>query len=238
MEKRYIQLWSVRDELDKDFKGTLEKLAKMGYTGVEFAAGNFGGMEAPELKAFLEGLQLEPLGAHITTPNVADFIAYAKALGLKYIVDPYKVMATKEEALAFAKELNEAGALCRAQGIKFGYHNHAHEFVKAGAGEDTLMDVIITHTNPDDVFIELDCGWVYEAGVDPVWFIDKYAGRFKLIHVKENKEVPAKESPIAWANIVQTAIKQGTAAFVLERENLYADVFTCVAEDCAFLKTL
>ena len=197
MEKRYIQLYSVKEDAEKDFKGTLERLAKMGYTGVEFAMGYYGGYSAEELKAILTELNLEPLSTHIMSDMVIDHLDYAQALGIKYIIDPMATFSTYEEALEFAKKLDHVGAECAKRGIRFGYHNHRHEFLEGKDGY--LLETILLNTNPENVCIELDVGWATCSGVDCPAFIAKYPGRFKLIHVKECSEVAGPEKPVDWS---------------------------------------
>jgi len=192
MKNCYIQLYSLKDETAKDFTGTLEKVAKIGYTGVEFAAGFYGGLTAAELKAKCGKLGLTPLGSHIRCIDVPGQLGYLAELGVRYIIDPMAPMSTKEEALAFAKVLNETGKLCHMQGIIFGYHNHRHEFL---AGEDGyLLETLLKNTDPQYVCFQLDVGWAACAGVDVPAFINKYPGRFKLIHVKECNHAAGAEA--------------------------------------------
>ena len=190
MKNTYVQLWSVREDLEKDYKGVLRQIASIGYSGVEFA-GNYGGLSASALKELMRDLKLEALSAHVTSDNVAAFLDYAVELGLKYIIDPAAGIGNDEEAAAFAKKLNVAGKLCRDAGITFGYHNHRHEFV---AGKDgTLYETLLKNTDPDLVCFQLDVGWSVCAGVDTPALIKKYPGRFKLIHVKECSTVAGPE---------------------------------------------
>jgi len=274
MDKRYIQLYSIKDETAKDFVGSLKRLAEIGYTGVEFA-GNYGGLSAGELKKVLADLGLEPLSAHIKSDQVAANLEYAAELGLKYIIDPMYNMETYEDAAAFAKILNETGKLCKDKGIHFGYHNHRHEFLECKDG--TLMDTLLINTDPDLVCFQLDVGWATCAGCDVPAFIKKYAGRFKMIHVKECSQIAgAEKAPdfgkfpkdengrpqippeiikqwqeqnkwnvttgkgiIDWPVVRDAALAQGAEAFIIEREYDYAgDIFKCVTEDCAYLKSL
>jgi len=241
MEKRYLQLYSIKDETAKDFLGALKRVAQIGYTGVEFA-GNYGGMTAAELKKVLADLNLEPLSAHIKSENVAENLDYCAELGLKFIIDPWADMNCDACATAFVDVLNETGKLCKERGITFGYHNHAHEFA---AGKDgTLMDTLLLGTDPNLVCFQLDVGWVTNAGHDPVAFINKYPGRIKMIHVKEyDKEkgwdVATGKGSVDWSAVKTAALAQGADAFVIEREHDYAgDIFKCVEEDCAYLKGL
>ena len=192
MDKTYVQLWSVRQDLEKDFVGTLKRIADIGYSGLEFA-GNYGGYTAGELKKLLAEMQLAPLSAHITSDNVAGHIDFAAELGLGYIIDPAARIGNYEEAAAFAEKLNTAGKLCKDAGITFGYHNHRHEFMPCKDG--TLMDTMLKNTDPELVCFQLDVGWSACAGMDNVAFIKKYPGRFKLIHVKECSTEAGPEKP-------------------------------------------
>ena len=191
MEKRYIQLFSIREETTRDFIGSLKRLAEIGYTGVEFASGNYGGLEARELKKILNDLNLEPLSTHIMSDHVAGHVDYAVELGLKYIIDPMANLGNYEEAAAFAEKLNATGKICKDNGIFFGYHNHRHEFLESKDG--TIMDTLLLNTAPDLVYFQLDVGWATCAGCNVPAFIRKYAGRFKLIHVKECSTIAGPE---------------------------------------------
>jgi sugar phosphate isomerase/epimerase len=191
MEKRFIQLYSLKDELAKDFIGTLKRVAEIGYTGVEFAGGFYGGMSAAELKKTLSDFKLEALGSHIASAQVPGHLDYASELGVRYIIDPMAPLSNYEEALAFAEKLNDTGKICMERGIVFGYHNHRHEFLEGKDGY--LLETLLLNTNPKWVCFQLDVGWAACAGVDVPVFLRKYAGRFKLIHVKECSTVAGAE---------------------------------------------
>ena len=141
MEKRYIQLYSIKEDTAKDFIGALKRVAEIGYTGVEFAAGNYGGLSAFELKKVLKELNLDPLSTHIMSDHVSGHVDFALELGIKYIIDPMANMGNYEEAAAYAKKLNATGKICKDKGIVFGYHNHRHEFLESKDG--TLMDTLL-----------------------------------------------------------------------------------------------
>jgi len=191
MDKRYIQLYSINQELAKDFVGSLKRVAKAGYTGVEFAGGNYGNLSVAEMKKVLADLNLEPLSTHIRSEAVPAQLDYAAELGVKYMIDPMASMETYDDAAAFAEVLNKTGKLCNERGIIFGYHNHRHEFLECKDG--TLMDTLILNTDPDLVCFQLDVGWATCAGCDVPAFLDKYAGRFQMIHVKECAKVVGPE---------------------------------------------
>jgi len=272
MEKRYIQLYSLKDETAKDFKAALKRVKDIGYTGVEFA-GDFGGLSAAELKAFLKEVGLEALGCHTRSDMIPGMLDYAAELGVKYLIDPMAMINSHEEALEWAAKFNEIGKLCADRGIQFGYHNHRHEFLQGKDGY--LLETILLNTDPNLVCIELDVGWAACSGVDVVPFITKYADRIKLIHLKEcnhvagaepfpdlsqyprdengrpqlPKEVieailaqlkwnaPSGKGIIDWAAVRDAATS--AEGYVVEREFDYAgDIWKCVEEDHAFIKSL
>ena len=191
MDKRYIQLYSLHQELAKDFVGSIKRVAEVGYTGVEFAGGNYGNLSVSEMKKLLAELNLEPLSTHIRSEAVPAQLDYAAELGVKYMIDPMASMETYDDAAAFAEVLNKTGKLCKDRGISFGYHNHRHEFLESKDG--TLMDTLILNTDPDLVSFQLDVGWATCAGCDVPTFLAKYAGRFCMIHVKECAKVVGPE---------------------------------------------
>ncbi|MCL2379073.1 MAG: sugar phosphate isomerase/epimerase [Defluviitaleaceae bacterium] len=191
MDKRYIQLYSLKDETAKDFKKTLQRVKDIGYTGVEFA-GDFGGLSAAELKAFLAEVGLEALGCHVMSPMIPNMLDFAAELGVKYLIDPLAMINTYEDAVSWAEKFNEAGKLCADRGIRFGYHNHRHEFLPGKDGY--LLETVLLNTDPAHVCLQLDVGWAACAGVDPVGFINKHAGRVKLIHLKECSHVAGAEA--------------------------------------------
>ena len=191
LDNRYVQLYSIMEAISKDFIGSLERIAEIGYTGVEFAMGIYGDKSAEELALDLKTIGLEPLSTHITTDLAAEHADYAAALGLKYIIDPMARLDTYEDALNFSERLNEVGRICNEKGVSLGYHNHRHEFMESKDG--TLMDTLIINTDPKYVCFELDVGWATCAGCDVPAFLNKYPGRFKLIHVKECSHVAGPE---------------------------------------------
>jgi sugar phosphate isomerase/epimerase len=194
-EKKVIglQLYTVRDKIQQDLKSTLEKLAKIGYNSVEAAGysvtdGTFYGM-AP--KAFID--LLNSLGMPLTSSHTVfeldsaeKVIADAAASGAKYIIYPYlsdQFRTNLDGWKATAEKFNKMGEIAKKNGIKFGYHNHAFEFVKM---EDQIpYDLLLTQTDPSLVTFEMDLYWVTRGGHNPVDYFKKYPGRFDLWHVKD-----------------------------------------------------
>jgi sugar phosphate isomerase/epimerase len=183
-----VQLWSVKDEIKLDFEGTLDKLAKLGFQGVEFA-GEFGKYKADPagLHAFLrkKGLQCAGAHMHVDQLNDANFKAtteFYKTLGCNRLIISMDARgASKEGSAELAKELSAISAKLGGQGFKLGYHNHEQEML--GDKGQTNWDLLANNT-PKDFILQQDVGWTTYAGKDPVDFVNKYPGRTVTTHYK------------------------------------------------------
>ncbi len=188
-----LQLYTVRDETAKDFIGTMEKVAAMGYAGVEFAG--FGDVPAAKMRAALGRLGLKAAGSHtgldLLRDRLDEVIEYNLEIGNKYVVCPWATYQTKEDYINMAKFLEQTGVKCREKGLQLAYHNHDFEF-NSFDGEYAL-DILYRETSPGNLAAEIDTCWVFYAGVDPVGYIEKYKGRCPLIHLKDLKEKGEKE---------------------------------------------
>jgi len=180
-----IQLYTVREDLKQDFKGVLKALADLGYQGVEFA-GNYGGMKADELGAFLKSLGLACCGIHAPLAQVLDpdseTYAYAKGLRSPFVTTSLAGEVAKDW-LGTIPKVQKAGETARAAGVTFTYHNHAQEFQKIEG--KYALDLLFEKTTPDAVKAQLDTYWIKKGGADPVPYIRKYAGRVPQVHLKD-----------------------------------------------------
>ncbi|NLS78605.1 MAG: sugar phosphate isomerase/epimerase [Chloroflexi bacterium] len=181
-----LQLYTVRDQTAIDYPGTVAKVAKMGYDGVEFA----GRPAGVDLKALVTKLKLKVAGGHEGLPvlqsQLDELIPLYKSLGSKFITLP-SIPGEWREATDFAplfKTLNEIGKKCYDNGLTLCYHNHEFEF-KLKAGDLCFFDALYAGTDPRYLQAQIDTYWVFFAGLDPVDVIKKYAGRCPLIHLKD-----------------------------------------------------
>lgn len=197
MEKIYLQLYSLGESL-RELPAALEKVAAIGYTGVEFAD-NYGGLDGAGLKKLLADVGLEGLSAHVGVEKLPESIELLAAAGIRYAVDPYGHMANRDDALKMADALNKAGERCKQYGITYGYHNHTQEFAQDGG--EYLLDILIANTDPALCMFQLDVGWAATAGVDPIAYINKHAGRIKLVHAKESGKVLGVKPPVDFSKV-------------------------------------
>ncbi|MBB4035336.1 sugar phosphate isomerase/epimerase [Dysgonomonas hofstadii] len=241
-----IQLYSVRDRIgsyvgqtggyQNDYTAILKELAQMGYTSVEAAGyndGKFYGRTPQEFKKDVEAAGLKVLSSHCTKSLTheelvsGDFteslkwwdtaIKAHKEAGMTYIVTPWlDVPATVKDLKTYCDYYNEIGKRCKANGLKYGYHNHAHEFQKV-EDEVVMMDYMIENTNPEYVFIEMDVYWVVIGKNSPVDYFKKYPGRFSVLHIKDHREI-GQSGMVGFDAIFKNAEIAGVKHIVVEVE--------------------
>ena len=183
-----LQVYSVRDELQKDFAGTLKAVGAMGYRAVEFA-GLYG--HAPEeVRDLCKEAGVIPLSAHVPLRELMETpketVAAYKTIGCEYIVIPSLPEEYRPGADGFRKFMEAVkiiGAEAARQGMILQYHNHDFEFVKI-EGEYAL-DVLYRSVGPELLQTQIDTCWVKVAGVDPAEYLKKYAGRMPTVHLKD-----------------------------------------------------
>ncbi len=183
-----LELYTVRDEMQRDFAGTLRRVAQLGYPGVEFAG--YGNLSAQALNSLLAETGLQVAGTHVgldllTGEQLDASINYCRAISCPLMVLPSlpPALRTLDGVRALGPQLNSIGQRCRAQGIDFGYHNHDFEF--ASSEGHTLLEHLLENTDPALVKIEFDMYWAAYAGHDPLALLNSLGERVALIHFKD-----------------------------------------------------
>ena len=183
-----LELYTVRDETQRDFAGTLRSVARMGYKGVEFAG--YGNLTSQEMSALLSETGMQAVSTHLGLQSLQDAqleasIRYCRDIGCPFIVLPWlpHEQRTRESLQELAPQLNAIGQRCQEQGIGFAYHNHDFEFARVDGSY--LLDYLLQATDPSLVKVELDVYWVAYAGVDPVAYLHALGDRVAFIHLKD-----------------------------------------------------
>jgi len=183
-----MQLYTVRTDMEKDFDGTLAKVAAIGYKEVEFA-GYF--KRSPrDVRESLRRHGLTSPAAHVDYPSLAAdklpaVLESAQAIGHQYLVNPWIDESLRKEPDIWkrvAETFNRAGQMSRKAGIQFAYHNHHFEF--APVDGKLPYELLLEQCDPKLVKMELDLCWITAAGKDPLEYFKRYPGRFPLVHVK------------------------------------------------------
>lgn len=240
-----FQMYSVRELIGdpgkyaQNHEATLKALASYGYTAIE--AANYGdgklyGVAPEQFKADIEAAGMKVLSSHVghnlndeelksgkfdgALQWWAQCIDAHKRAGMQYIVNPgVNYPRNLQEAAVICDYLNKVGAMVNAAGMKFGYHNHSHEFGKV---EDKVWyDYMVEHTDADKVFFEMDVYWAVRGQVSPVEYFNRYPGRFSLLHIKDHREV-GQSGMVGFDAIFQNVDKAGMKNMVVELEGCNA----------------
>jgi sugar phosphate isomerase/epimerase len=211
-----IQLFTIPAMVAADFKGTLTKLAAIGYKEIEFFgpyefsaketiegwnkfAGSLGitknafyGYTPTEVKALLKDLGLTTPSVHLDLltmrNNMGPAMEGLSALGTKYVAIPSIVNPDdRSDFNKLADEFSGFGEQMSKYGLTFVYHNHGYEHTPKDG--KVLMDTLLTQTDADKVKFELDIFWMTAAGANPVDYLTKYPGRYKMLHIKDATEM-------------------------------------------------
>lgn len=182
-----IQLYSVRDEMEKDMDAALKAVKEMGYDCVEFAG--FFDKTAEEVKAMLDKYGLEAISVH-QGPDPwlekgQEAIDYLKKIGVKYCAIPWYDGEKLKDPEKFEKAMkifNDFGKALKENGIQLLYHNHDFEFTKVDG--EYVYDKIFKAVPADILRPEMDVCWIHYAGINPCDYIEKYDG-MKLLHLKD-----------------------------------------------------
>lgn len=198
-----IQLYTIRDAMAADVKGTLKKVSDIGYKNLElagYADGKFYGFKPAEFKKIVKDLGMDIISSHSAVESKGITIESAKlmadshaALGVKYCIQPWvnDEDRTIEKYKKMIGDWNKVGKIMKEVGIKFGYHNHNFEF-KTVNGIVPYYDIFMPEMDKDLITMELDLFWASKAGQDPIAMFQKYPGRFELLHFKDmhTKQAP------------------------------------------------
>jgi len=222
-----LQLWTVKTECAKDFPGTIAKVAKMGYAGVEFAG--YYERSAKDVRKMLDDNGLKCCGTHtqlntLTGDNLAKTIEFNKVIGNKYLIVSsldQKTHTTKAAWLETAKVFNELSAKLKPEGMMTGYHAHAWDF-KSIQGE-IPWDIFFSNTSKD-VIMQIDTGNAMQGRADPVAYLKKYPGRAVTIHLKEysakNPKALIGEGDVKWQGVFAACESTGrTQWYIIEEES-------------------
>jgi sugar phosphate isomerase/epimerase len=250
-----LQLWSLREYLPKDLRGSLAKVRALGFREVEGAG--LWGQSAAEMRAALDGAGLRCQSAHMGFERLRDdlpgALVEAKAVGARWVVCPWippkDDAFTRDDALKAAEAFNRFEKAATDAGLRFGYHCHGYDFVPSAEG--TLFDTLAGATNPRVMF-QIDVFHAFHGGADPAKLIDRYNDRVGSLHLKDlNKkfsvkvgaatapaeaDVPVGSGQIDIPAVLRAAKNGGTKLYYLEDES--PDPWGHIPQSVAYLKNL
>lgn len=222
-----LQMYTLRDDTEKDFAGTIRKVAEIGYAAVELAG--HGNLSLHELSSLLADNHLKVAGSHIGLDRLENelpkVIEESLALGNRYVVVPYLAeerRRTAEDYKKVAGILNSLGETLQASGLTLCYHNHDFEFQTLDNGQ-IGEDILLENTEPALVKAEVDTYWVLKGGQDPVAFVQKHTGRVPLMHLKDRDRADGSFAPVGTGDLpldalVAAAPGVGTEYLIVEQD--------------------
>lgn len=256
-----LQLYTVRDAMQADAKGTLAKVAAIGYNSLEGAtytgSEKFYGMDPGSFKKVLKdnGLVMRSCHYRLGEDNsggemkgtiLNDWhkaVDDAAALGIKYMVCAWlspKERLGLDHYKKLAADFNKAAQTCKAAGIQFCYHNHDFEFEKQDGKYP--YDVLLDETDAAMVKMEMDLYWVNKAGQDPIKLFQKHPGRFPLWHLKDMDNTAAHDftevgnGTIDFKKIFAHAGTSGMKYFFVEQDKCPGSPFDSITKSIGYIK--
>ncbi len=222
-----LELYSVRDELAKDVKGTVTAIAKMGYQVVEFYSPYYQWTSdyAREIRNLMDDLGIRCNSTHndyraLTANGLPKAIELNGILGAKYVVMASAQANSADEWKSVADVLSAASGKLQPAGLRAGYHNHQAEFRAVPNGKMPIE--IIAANTPKTVMLQLDVGTCVEVGYDPVKWIEANPGRINCLHLKDwgagqgrGYQCLYGEGDVKWAPVFAAAEKTGGVEYYL-----------------------
>jgi sugar phosphate isomerase/epimerase len=241
-----VQLYTVRDVLQRDFEGTLARIARIGYQEVELAG--YMGRTAAQVRDAVRRAGLSAPSAHVPLAALGEgwdrVLDDARTVGHRYVVIPWLDEKDRPNLDAYrriAERLNRAGEAAARAGLRLAYHNHDFEFAPM---ENRLpYDVLLESTDPGQVSFELDLYWITKGGQDPLAYFARWPGRFRMVHVKDSAGPPEHRmadvgaGTIDWGRIFKHRKEAGIEHCFVERDDP-PDPFASVAASYAYLHDL
>jgi sugar phosphate isomerase/epimerase len=235
---RGIQLYMVKEDMERDPIGTLKQLGAWGYTQIESYGSNkgiFWGKTNTEFKKIAAGFGLTLVSTHYNPGTLDEFdklAAQCEEIGMKYLICPWLGPQKSIETFkTFADDFNSRGNICRKYGLRFGYHPHDYPY-KPVEGQ-LPIDVLLAETNPETVDFQMDVYYAVTEGADPYAYMKKHKGRFKLAHMRDvlKKRLPAGnkdesacdlgEGIIDFKKFITTGQDTGMRYFFVEQSRFY-----------------
>ena len=224
-----LMLYTVREDCARDFEGTVRAVAALGFEGVEVF--DLHGHSAEEVHGWLDELGLAAIGRHALLEaiesSLPELAEEARVLGWRRLsvawIDPAKLDDPELPA-----RLGRAAVAAAEHGLELGYHNHDAELRPLASGE-LFLDLV-----PPELFLEVDLGWVWFAGRDPVELLEQVGARCPLTHVKDFASrdraafCPVGDGVVGYDRVLPAAVRAGVEWLIVEQDQTDGDALAAV----------
>ena len=244
MSRIGLQLYTVRDAAAADLTGALSRAAELGFEGVELH--DLHGHAPYEVRAMLDASGLAVCARHVGLEAAEDdldgLVAELETLGTDRLVvawiEPPRTPAEADTAVA---RLVRAARRAADAGLRLGFHNHDAE-VAAQADDRSVLDLLLAADGGP--FLELDLGWAWYAGADPLMLLATAGSRAPLVHVKDMRRdggpvhVPLGRGDVDYRGLADAANRAGVEWLIVEQDETDGEAFEAVADSLARLRSL
>ncbi len=247
------QIWPFRESFGADMASTLEKIAGMGFAGVELCrwfdwTDLFDKWPAEDLSKTSQELDLKIVSAHIPyymiQPDQLGALAdFSDTVGMKYAIVaslPKEQFASRDSLLAVAETFNQANASLKARGIQIGYHCHGNDFIPVEG--QIPWELLFDNTAPE-VVMQIDIGNALQGGADPIAYLKKYPGRASLVHLKEfsSKKPPEAigDGEVDWSEVIELCDNLHQPEwYIIEQEEKEYNPYASAEKSLKYLRSI
>lgn len=250
------QLYTLREFLKTpaDIASTLKRVKSIGYDHVQVSG--LGPIDPRELRRILDA---EGLTCCVTHTSLDRLRSEPEKLA-----DEHRTLgcsltaiggfnpgpdAPADAWLAFAREYGQLADKLASLGIRLGYHNHAHEFLKPPGGHKTAQQILLDEC-PPSVWFEIDTYWVQDGGADPAECIERCFARIPVVHLKDmqigkspegrhaKRMAEVGEGNLPWKRILHACRTAGVRYLAVEQDTCYRDPFDSLATSLTNLRAM
>jgi len=242
MTRVALQLWTIREQCDADLEDALARVGAMGYEGVELF--QLHGLDARELRALLDRNGLAAASRHAgleaLEQELPALAVEAEALGTERIAISWIDPETLVSPQAVLDRIRTVAESARDAGLRLGFHNHWTEPAPL-AGGSSFLD-LLRELPAELLWLELDLGWVWQAGADPLRELEQTRGRCPVVHLKDyasregRDDVPVGSGVVGYDRLVPAAIAAGAEWLVVEEDEVGDDPFGAVERSLDYVK--
>lgn len=254
MQKEYAtQIWPFREFFGKDMPATFERIAELGFAGVELCrwfnwTDMFDKWPAENILSNSQSTGVKVISSHISYPiifeeNLDDLIQFCHIVGMKYAMVasvPEEFARTRDDILSVVEKFNFAAATLKSEGIRIGYHNHGFDFKPLVEDGSLPWDIFFDNTDPE-VVMQVDIGNALQGGADPIHYLKKYPGRARLVHLKEfSAENPPEaigDGDVDWKQVFEVCDEYHQPEwYIIEQEEKEYDPWKSAKRSLAYLR--